>query len=192
MSSTVSNSPIAGQAGAGQFASGKSERRKWPVTAVGLLLLLQAVFLLSIFPALVVLELLYLPPEAFEQLFAPQGGLVPILVEFVGLPDLDLALHFASVTTPIPDRVLASAVFSSLSLMALLTGVAFLSQWRRAWMLAVFLQALLLALALVAYYYLRHAYIYLVMLFSVYLVFYLNHYEVRIAFQPRRSEPEGM
>ena len=188
----VSNSPISGQTGTGQSASDRSERRKWPVTAVGLLLFLQAVFLLSIFPALLVLEFLYLPTEAFEQLFAPQGGIVPILVEFVGIPEFDLTLHFASVIMPIPDRVLASAIFSSLSLLALLIGVAFLSQWRRAWTLAVFLQGLLLALALVAYFNLRHAYIILVMLFSIYLVFYLNHYEVRIAFQPRHSESEGV
>ena len=54
-------------------------------------------------------------------------------------------------------------------------------------MLAVFLQALFLSLALILYFNLYNPYVYVVMLYSSYLVFYLNHHEVKIAFPELRS-----
>jgi hypothetical protein len=165
-----------------------SGKRKWPVTAVGLLLLLEALFLAGIFPALVVLEFSKLPGGQLGLLFPAGGGIAPLHVYFSGLGEFLLTVQFASVSVAIPARITTSAIFGLLSPLLLVTGIAFLNQWRRAWMLAVFLQALFLSLALIFYFNLRHGYVYLVMLYSSYLVFYLNHHDVKIAFPDRRLE----
>jgi len=173
-------------ASAGKAPGAGGSKRTWPVTAVGLLLILEAFLLICIFPALVILEFSKLSLAQLGMLFPGGGGIAPLYVDFSGLRRLLLTVHFASVSVVIPARITSSAVFGFCSPVLILTGIAFLNKWRRAWMLAVFLQALFLALALIFYFNLRHPYVYVVMLYSSYLVFYLNHHEVRIVFPERR------
>ena len=72
----------------------------------------------------------------------------------------------------------------------LLVGVLFLAPWRPAWVGAVLLQALALALALLIYFRFRPVYVYPIMLYGIVMVLYLNHFEVREAFLPR-SAPQA-
>jgi hypothetical protein len=156
------------------------------VTAVGLLLMLEAFLLLCIFPTLVIFRLYKLPPEQLSLVFLPGGGIAPFHVEFSGMRSFLLTLHFASLKVVIPPNVTSSAIYGFFSPLLILTGIAFLNLWRRAWMLAVFFQALFLSLALIFYFNLRHPYVYVVMLYASYLVFYLNHHDVKIAFPELR------
>ena len=84
----------------------------------------------------------------------------------------------------------ASVVFSFLALPVLIIGLLFLASRRIAWVLALFMQALILSLAMVGYFSFRHPYVYLVMGYSIFMVFYLNHYEIQASFRTlRKSEP---
>ena len=161
-------------------------KRKWPVTAVGLLLLMEALILISIFPVLVIYILSKLPPEQLSLLFPAGGGVAPLYVKFSGLRGFLLTIHFASVRVVVPANITSSAIFGFFSPILIVTGIVFLKRWRRAWMLAVFLQALFLSLALIFYFNLFHPYVYVVMFYSSYLVFYLNHHDVKIAFPELR------
>jgi hypothetical protein len=176
------------QATPGKATVAGSGKRKWPVTAVGLLLLFEAVLLLCIFPVLVFWIFLKLPAEQLSLLFPATGGIAPLNLTFSGMRGFLLTIHFATVDVVIPADVTSSAIFGFFSPILIVTGVAFLNRWRRAWLLAVFLQGLFLSLALIFYFNLRHPYVYLVMLYCSYLVFYLNHHEVRIAFPDLRPE----
>ena len=167
-------------------------RRKPPVIVVGVLLLLHAIFLFAVFPTVVVIDFL-IRPEAHMVMFFPEtGGFVTPQVELESLQTLDILFHFPDATVTIPGNIVASVVFASLALPMLITGLLFLGLWRMAWPIALFLQALALALALVIYFNFRHPYVYLVMLFSIFMVFYLNHYEIQTTFRtpnPGNVEP---
>jgi len=166
-------------------------KRSWPVTVVGILLLLQAVFLVSIFPVLLGYEFYQLPEITFDSLFPESGGIAPLRLEVESLRGLQINIYVADQVVHIPLKILTAMVFSFISVAVLLTSIAFLALWRHAWTLAVFLQGLILLASLIIYFYAHHPYIYLVMLFSIFLVFYLNYYEVRITFQVLPGSPTG-
>jgi hypothetical protein len=160
-----------------------SRRRPWSVTAVGVLLILQALFLFLIFPFLVGIEIYNQPEARLSLLFNQDGSLAPLRVEIIDLNKLEVLLDFTSMRVPIPSRVITSFAFSSLALPLLITGFLFLRMWRHAWTLAVLLEGAILAIALYVYFNFRHPYIYLMMVSGIFMVFYLNYYEVQLAFQ---------
>jgi magnesium-transporting ATPase (P-type) len=140
--------------------SNKSRKRTWPVTAVGLLLLLQAVGLFGLgaihFAAVYLLEPLgqMLELSAEEQLLGMIKGIV------------------------------MSMIFIPLSLLAIMAAVGFLRLWRNAWTNAMLLQGLTLLIALILYFTGKPFYVYILMLYSIFMVLYLNYYHVQMAFRP--------
>lgn len=85
------------------------------------------------------------------------------------------------------------AVFSFLGVLAVIATVGFYCLWPAAWITAVSVQGASLLLSLVLYATERPAYIYWIMIFCVVLVAYLNHGEIRSAFQrgPSRNSRGG-
>lgn len=169
---------------ASNVTSGK-HKRPWSVTAVGILLILQGIFLFLVFPALVGIEIYNMPEARLSWLFTEDGSLLPLRIEVIDINSLEFLLDFSTMRVPIPGPVITSFVFETLALPLLVSGFLFLRLWRHAWTLAVLLEGAILALALVVYFNFRHPYIYLLMLSGIFMVFYLNYYEVQLAFQRR-------
>ena len=163
-------------------------KRKAPVTLVGILLLLQAVFLFALFPALVVINFIQRPEAHLVMFFTPDKHFILPRVELESPDTLDILFHFPHDTVSVPGKIVTGLVFFWLSTPALLAGFLFLSGWRHAWSLSLLVQVVLLGLSLIIYFKFRHPYVYLVMLYSIFMVFYLNHYEIQQTFRYRRRE----
>lgn len=83
--------------------------------------------------------------------------------------------------------VLTGFVFSLLATLSLAAAAGFLRVARGAWLLAVLVQGLNLALALVLYFEGRPAYVYLMMVYGILMVLYLHQADVQAAFRPAPS-----
>jgi hypothetical protein len=125
-----------------------SRTPSWPVSVLGLLLLLQAVCLFDL------------------GLYFFSGGL--------GLERSLIVERF--VAEPV-NALAMGVVFIPLSLLALLSGISFLGMWRIAWLMAMLVQGLSLLTALVLYFNQKPGYVYVIMLYSIFMVIYLNYFE---------------
>jgi hypothetical protein len=134
-------------------AAQKIKSRPGSVTILGLLLLLQAVGLFD-----------------FGLFFFTRGfGLKRnLIVELL-------------IAEPV-NALAMSIIFIPLSLLALLAAVGFFRLWRAAWVMAMLTQGLSLLTALVLYFNQQPGYVYISMLFSIFMVIYLNTSEVYAAF----------
>jgi hypothetical protein len=174
--------------------SKRRRKRPWPVTAVGLLLLLQAVGLL-------VLSIVY-----FGAAYLAQMGLLKQLLEQSAEEQL-----LSLLPTPVRMWVIASLgavnedllartsevgfssiglLFVALSTLALLAAIGFLRMRRNAWTVAMLGQGLSLLMALLLYFRGKLWYTYIIMLFNIPMVLYLNYHEVRAAFEPGQVGPQ--
>jgi hypothetical protein len=81
-------------------------------------------------------------------------------------------------------------IFLPLSLLSLLAAVGFFRLWRAGWVMAMLVQGLSLLTALVLYFNQQPDYVYMIMLYSIFLVVYLNTFEVQTAFEPIASLEE--
>jgi hypothetical protein len=93
-------------------------------------------------------------------------------------------------------EVVLGFLFVLLAMLALAAAMGFLRVARGAWLLAVLVQGITLALALLLYFEDRSAYVYLIMLISVVMVLYLHQDDVQAAFRPvtltpNEAEPAG-
>lgn len=164
-------------------------RRKWPVTAIGILLMVEALVLLGVVAlifALSVAELEVALSALWEALRTDPLG---ISTDLLRLPQDAIALEVAGERIFIPVEVVVSTWHLPFVLPALLVGLLFLRHWRPAWAAALVLQGLLLIVDLRIYFLYRDPYACLLMLFPILLVIYLNHYDVRLAFQSREQRP---
>ena len=134
-------------------------KRPWPVTAVGLLLLLQAV-------GLFVCGAVYFATVYLLDLWAPLS-----------------ALSAEELILGVVNKVVMSIVFIPLSLLAILAAIGFLRLWRNAWTNAMLLQGLTLLVALFLYFSGKPWYVYLQMLYGIFMVLYLNYRDVRMTFR---------
>jgi hypothetical protein len=129
--------------------------RSGPVTVLGLLLLLQAVGLFDL------------------GLFFFTRGLGlrrSLIVEML-------------ITEPI-NALAMGIIFIPLALLALLAALGFFRLWRAAWMMAMLTQGLSLLTALLLYFNQRPGYVYVIMLYSIFLVIYLHTAEISTTFEP--------
>jgi hypothetical protein len=141
-------------------------RRPWAVTAIGLLLVVQALGLFAL----------------GASYFAASG---PGALQVSAGMSLEAALR----------QVLSSAslslVYVPLSLLALLAAAGFFRLWRSAWTHAMLVQGLMLLIALLRYLGGRPWYVYLMMVYGIFLVIYLHYYDVKMAFLPGSSTAVG-
>ena len=141
--------------------TGLLSRRARPVTVVGLLLLAQSWGLLGFGPALIAL---FGQSEAAGPMFQ---------------------LISQSRTFSLSQGIGTSVLFMPLSVPALVAGIGLLRLWEGAWTLAMLTQGLSLTMALIIYSEQKPIYIYLVMIYSMVVVLYLNYHDVQIAFRPK-------
>ncbi|MBU0490799.1 MAG: hypothetical protein KKA73_21370 [Chloroflexi bacterium] len=141
--------------------------RPWAVTAVGLLLLLQAA-------GLAALGIIHFVLVYFAELPAP-------VVEWS-------APLLLSVTT---SRIYMSIISIQLAMLAIMAAIGFWRLWRNAWLTAMLLQGLCLLLALILYFHSRPALVYVMMFYGILMVLYLNTQDVRATFQSRSTVADG-
>ena len=154
---------------------------------VGILLLLQALAAALLYPVLATLEV-WQAPGMRGRPIVPLGDLLsPGRLASLSMAQSPLTLSIRGASVEIPPAVLAGEFFVLLSVPLLLVGILFLVSWRPAWVGAILLQALTLALALLVYFRHRPLYVYPIMLYGIVMVLYLNHFEVREVFLPRSA-----
>ncbi len=167
----------------------QAHQRPWPVKAVGLLLLLQAMGLFALGGMHVAAE------------YALEQGLLQDLLHWNGLQTLIEILPSRLQTwwivslswgrKELPLKMASGAfvnvglIYVALSILAVVTAIGFLRMRRNAWTYAMLLQGLCLFIALILYLRGKPIYIYAVMLYAIGMVLYLNYHDVRGAFRPK-------
>lgn len=167
----------------------KRRKRTWPVTAVGLLLLLQAIGLLILsivyfgasYLAQMGLLKQLLEQSAEEQLLS----LLPAPVKMWVIASLGAVNEELFARMSETSFVSVGLLFIALSTMAVLAAISFLRMERNAWTAAMLVQGLNLLMALLLYFRGKPWYVYVMMLYSIPMVLYLNYHEVRVVFQSR-------
>ena len=141
----------------------------WPIRAISLLMIVQAVALIS------------------------------LIAYWVTQFDWDLEMTSEGLSVDALDTALFTAALAPLSIISLLVAVSLFFQQRIAWLAAMILQGLMLFCYLWVYFmttsYLRQSpWLYALMAFSVTLVLYLNTSDVRTAFlaKPTRPDPDDL
>jgi hypothetical protein len=84
-------------------------------------------------------------------------------------------------------EVAVYALFVPSGILTLMSALSFLFMRRRGWLLAAIAQGLSLAVSLWLYTWFRPGYVYPIMAYCVLMILYLNSYEVRVIFLPRRD-----
>jgi hypothetical protein len=137
-----------------QRTNSLAKERRWPIRALGLLLLAQAAGLF----ALGTIYLFRLAPPS--------------------------ELTRETLLSNLPTSLMSGA-FNLMGLLGLITSLSFLRLERFAWLYAMVIQGLSLLMALTLYLRGKPFYIYLIMLYGIFMVIYLNYPEVQSAFKPK-------
>jgi hypothetical protein len=132
--------------------------RPWPVTAVGFLLMVQAVGLFGI--------------GLFYVLTVNSLAILARILEMTTGELILAAMH----------NSLVGIAYLPLSILAAAAAVGMWRLWPTAWLNAMLVQGFSLAVALVLYAGPRPAYVYAVMIYSTIVVIYLYHADIRITF----------
>ena len=91
------------------------------------------------------------------------------------------------------QREIEAAVFALLvpsAVLTLMSAMSFLFLRRRGWLMAAIGQGLSLAVCLWLYTLFQPDYVYPIMAYCILMILYLNSYDVRVVFYPRRNAPE--
>jgi hypothetical protein len=171
-----------------EHTSQERRKRTWPVTAVGLLLILQATGLLLlsfVYFGAAYLAQMGLLKELLEQSAEEQLlSLLPAPVKMWAIASLSAVNE--ELLSKMSERGFNSIglLFIALSAVAILAAISFLRMGRNAWTIAMLGQGLSLLMALLLYFSGKPWYTYVMMLYDIPMVLYLNYHEVRVAFQP--------
>jgi hypothetical protein len=120
-----------------------------------------------------------------------------LLLQTAGL--LGLAAFNIIVVDSATDNLIANwsnslgVLYLLLAGLSLLSALGFFRLWLNSWLMAMLLQGLCLLNALIIYFQNGPAYSYGIMTYAIFMVIYLNHYEVRGAFHARKllmADPE--
>jgi hypothetical protein len=135
------------------------------VTALGLLLLLQAIGLLVV------------------GLFQYRAVRLSNAAQVLELPPGELLVA-------ITHHSILGVLFIPLSLPVLIAAIGFLRVWSSAWLNAMLVQGLSLAVAIGLYVGPKPPYVYAVMLYSIFMVAYMHYYDVRVTFHTQSVTEE--
>ena len=138
--------------------------RSWPVRLTGLLLVMEAVIIVTI-------HVLNLSDFDWNVLLAADNDVIP------DLPDAALL------------AVAVALLFVPSVFLSVLAAIGLFFIWRTGWMLAILTQGLTLAICLVLNLQDKPGIIYPIMLVSILLVLNLNSFEVRAAVHDRPNRP---
>ncbi len=81
--------------------------------------------------------------------------------------------------------ILRSAGFFALGLLGVLASIGFFRIWRYAWISAMLLQGLCMIIALDSYFRDKPFYVFILMIYSITMVIYLNYSEVILTFRTK-------
>lgn len=126
-----------------------SPKRTWPLTALALLCMIQALGLYSI-------GVYHLSQVGWRE---------------------ELSVRDIAIDLPIGLRGLA---FFGIALLALFGAIGFFRLWSNAWVVGMLTQGLSLLMGIALYYRERPNYLYLILLFGIFMVVYLNFIEVPV------------
>jgi hypothetical protein len=84
-------------------------------------------------------------------------------------------------------EVAVYGLFIPSGILTLMSALSFLVMRRRGWLLAAIAQGLSLAVSLWLYSWFQPGYVYPIMAYCVLMILYLNSYDVRVVFHPRRD-----
>lgn len=158
------------------------KRTSWLVKVAGGWSVIQGLYFLFLFPTLIFLHLYQLYQSTLSlREFVELCSMMKIEAERWWL--LEFVFKFGNVTISYAQEFYPSLWYMILALPSLIVGVLIWRRWRYARTIALLLEVLVLAFALAWYANEFHPYLYGVMAVSIILVFYLNHYEVKIAFR---------
>jgi hypothetical protein len=90
----------------------------------------------------------------------------------------------------ITHHSILGVLFIPLSLPALIAAIGFLRLWSSAWLNAMLVQGLSLAVAIGLYVGPQPPYVYAVMLYSIFMVAYMHYYDVRVTFHTQSIAEE--
>jgi len=164
----------------------KSIERPRLVTILGWMLLLQAGMMLVL--------------SLYHFVISMGGDLFVDLLEFLFASVEDTLVHQLTLSEftgrllenttreGLMQALVESAALFLLTILALIAAVGFFRLWRNAWVIAVFVQAVVLGIGLTLYFTINPVHIYLLLISGVFMVFYLNYADVRSAFQKKTEE----
>jgi len=119
--------------------------------------------------------------QGFSMFFI--GGLYTLFIEL----DWEITAEDYLINIPLGLR---GGVYIALGILAILAATGFFRLWPGAWMNAVMVQGTSLLIALFLYFHEKPFYIFLIMVFNIFMVIYLNYSEVKEAFHSRPLSPE--
>lgn len=148
------------------------------VAVMGWLLLIQAVFLgfFSIYHFLILQFGPQLVYDWWQDLVSGRRDLSTAYFLFTDLFTQASVQHVVS-------TLVESILLILLSALALLAGIGFFIQKRAAWILSLFVQGAVLALALAIYFIKEPIHTYFLMAYGVFMVIYLQHADIYKSFQ---------
>lgn len=111
------------------------------------------------------------------------GGLYAAIIEF----DWVFTAEDYLINIPLGLR---GGIFIAIGILAVLAAIGFFRLWPAAWLNAVMVQGTSLLIALFLYFHEKPFYLYLIMIFSIFMVVYLNYSEVKEAFRSPQLAPE--
>lgn len=117
------------------------------------------------------------------------GLLIIALLNLVG-PIFTWAMLVEAATTD-DLAALVGLLLAGLACFAALSGLGFWRMWGHAWLHAMLLQGFCLLFALILYFWQKPGFVYLIMAYSIFMVLYLNYYEVRAVFNRPADDPEA-
>lgn len=169
--------------------------RSWLISLVGFLLFAEAIFLIALFPALILLRLWQLPDFSPSQILPFQQTLQTFDLQFLSDPEPALLARWATGEILLSPGHAPALIYPILGVILLPVSLFFLRGKRYGWTLAVLIQGISLAVALATYFRYQPSYTYLLLFACSYLAFSLNFHGVRTAFFPPEAltvtaEPE--
>jgi len=143
-----------------QTGTGKPPpKRTWPLTALALLLLIQALGFYTI-------GIYHLSQVGWRE---------------------DISVRNVAIHLPIG---LLGLAFFGLALLALFAAVGFFRLWSNAWVMGMLTQGLSLVMGISLYYRVRPNYLYLILVFGIFMVVFMNFIEVPADIKKRWSDEE--
>jgi len=150
------------------------------VTILGILLILQAVFLFGL--GIYHFAILSFGPTLLSQWLSGEPSLGGRSLDFQMFVR---ELFSQAATHKLLSTLIESLILFILTILALVSGVGFFRLWRSTWLLAMFLQGGALVLAIILYIIKKPNHIYLLMLSGIFMVLYLNYADLRSVFGPK-------
>jgi len=169
--------------------------RSWLVSLVGFLLVSEAIFLMVLFPALILLRLWQLPDFSPSQLLPLQQTLQTFRLQLITTPELALQARWATGELQLLPGHAPALIYPFLGVTLLPVSLFFWRGKRYGWTLAVLIQGASLAIALATYFRYEPFYTYLLLFVCAMMAFSLNFHGVKTAFFPleavtKVTEPE--